>query len=163
MVCTRLNAADLQSIYMKLQSPSLVVAFKDLSHFRRQILAHNAIRLLKNSTDANGLSKEEIATIKLYVSCFFLYLPLNEALRSEQYEQIKPWLPYLKLFHNAIYKLPERAGLHCRVVSGNIKIDLYRVDSFVIWVSNKTERFFISIKVIRVLKKIKRNVLSHMT
>ncbi|CAF1239970.1 unnamed protein product [Rotaria sp. Silwood1] len=133
---------------MKLQSPSLVVAFKDLSHFRRQILAHNAIRLLKNSTDANGLSKEEIVTIKLYVSCFFLYIPLNEALRSEQYEQIKTWLPYLKLFHNAIYKLPERAGVHCHVVSDNIKIDLYRVDSFVIWVSNKTERFFISIKVI---------------
>ncbi|CAF5005970.1 unnamed protein product, partial [Rotaria sp. Silwood1] len=115
VVCTRLNAADLQSIYMKLQSPSLVVAFKDLSHFRRQILAHNAIRLLKNSTDANGLSKEEIVTIKLYVSCFFLYIPLNEALRSEQYEQIKTWLPYLKLFHNAIYKLPERAGVHCHV------------------------------------------------
>ncbi|CAF4163189.1 unnamed protein product [Rotaria sp. Silwood2] len=133
---------------MKLHSPSLVVAFKDLSHFRRQILAHNAIRLLKNSTDANGLSKEEIATIKLYVSCFFLYIPLNEALRSEQYEQIKPWFPYLKLFHNAIYKLPERAGVHCRLVSGNIKIDLYQVDSFVTWVSNKTETLFISIKVI---------------
>ncbi|CAF3922187.1 unnamed protein product [Rotaria sordida] len=118
---------------MKLEQPSLVVAFKDLPHFRRQILAHNAIRLLKNSTDANGLSKEEIATIKLYVSCFFLYLPLNEALRSEQYEQIKPWFPYLKLFHNAVYKLPKRAGVHCRVVSGNNKIDLYQVDSFVTW------------------------------
>ncbi|CAF1294312.1 unnamed protein product [Rotaria sordida] len=133
---------------MKLEQPSLVVAFKDLPHFRRQILAHNAIRLLKNSTDANGLSKEEIATIKLYVSCFFLYLPLNEALRSEQYEQIKPWFPYLKLFHNAVYKLPKRAGVHCRVVSGNNKIDLYQVDSFVTWVSNKIKRFFISIKVI---------------
>ncbi|CAF1294327.1 unnamed protein product [Rotaria sordida] len=102
-------------MYMKVQQSSLVVAFKDLSHFRRQILAHNAIRLLKNSIDAHGLSKEEIATIKLYVSCSFLYLPLNEALRSEQYEQIKPWFPYLKLFHNAIYKLPERAGIHCRL------------------------------------------------
>ncbi|CAF3968172.1 unnamed protein product [Rotaria sordida] len=121
-------------MYMKVQQLSLVVAFKDLSHFRRQILAHNAIRLLKNSADAHGLSKEEIATIKLYVSCSFLYIPLNEALRSEQYEQIKPWFSYLKLFHNAIYKLPERAGVHCRLVSGNNNIDLYQVDSFVTWI-----------------------------
>ncbi|CAF1589101.1 unnamed protein product [Adineta steineri] len=62
---------------------------------------------------ADGLNQNESAAIHLYTMQFdpdpSLYHVLNEKLRSENRQSLKPWFSYLKLFLTALYKLPSRS------------------------------------------------------
>ncbi|CAF0960233.1 unnamed protein product [Adineta steineri] len=59
---------------------------------------------------ADGLDQNESAAIHLYTMQFgaepSFYHVLNEKLRSENRQALKPWFSYLKLFLTALYKLP---------------------------------------------------------
>ncbi|CAF5170163.1 unnamed protein product, partial [Rotaria magnacalcarata] len=47
-----------------------------------------------------------------------LYILLNESLRAENREQLKPWFSFLKLFLTALYKLPSKNGTVWRGIKG---------------------------------------------
>lgn len=74
---------------------------------------------------ADGLSQDESASIYLYTMQFdsghSLYQVLNENLRSENRQLLKPWFSYLKLFLTALYKLP---SLRLTVWRGVRNVDL---------------------------------------
>lgn len=57
----------------------------------------------------HGLTQDESAAIYIYTMEWdetSLYRVLNNALRSENREELKIWFPYLKLFDTALNKLP---------------------------------------------------------
>jgi hypothetical protein len=71
----------------------------------------------------HGLTRDESAAVYLYTmeggeNSF--YRVLNEALRSENRPALKPWFPFLKLFDEALNKLPIVKGSVWRGVPGNI-------------------------------------------
>jgi hypothetical protein len=71
----------------------------------------------------HGLTHDESAAVYLYTmeggeNSF--YQVLNEALRSENRPALKPWFPFLKLFDEALKKLPIVKGSVWRGVPGDI-------------------------------------------
>ncbi|CAF3031473.1 unnamed protein product [Rotaria sp. Silwood2] len=86
---------------------------------------------------ADGLTPDESASIMLYTMSWqpldkCLYAVLNDILRSKDRQNLKPWLPYLKLFLTALSRLPSQ---HQFVYRG-IKLDLsqqYKKSDTVIW------------------------------
>ncbi|CAF4655148.1 unnamed protein product, partial [Rotaria sp. Silwood2] len=52
------------------------------------------------------LTRDESAAIFLYSMPSTFYSCLNNALRDEDREKLKPWFPFLKLFITALKKLP---------------------------------------------------------
>jgi hypothetical protein len=65
----------------------------------------------ENSKEAKeGLTQDESASIRLYTMSFSggpsLYKVLNQTLRSEDRQNVKPWFKYLKLFLTGLRKLP---------------------------------------------------------
>ncbi len=82
-----------------------------------------ALNNCQNPTD--GLDQQESASIHLYTMQFSggpsLYKLLNQSLRDENREELKPWFLFLKLFLTALYKLPSQ----CKTVWRGIKnVDL---------------------------------------
>ncbi len=68
----------------------------------------------ENSKEAKeGLTQDESASIRLYTMSFngdqSLYKVLNQTLRSENRENVKPWFKYLQLFLTALNKLPSHS------------------------------------------------------
>ncbi|CAF4068109.1 unnamed protein product, partial [Rotaria sordida] len=61
----------------------------------------------------DGLTLDESASIRLYSMEWVphdkcLYVVLNDTLRSEDGEKVKPWFLYLKLFRTAFERLPKQ-------------------------------------------------------
>ncbi len=82
-----------------------------------------ALHNCQNSTD--DLNQQESASIHLYTMEFSdgpsLYQVLNQSLRAENRQELKPWFSFLKLFLTALYKLPSQ----CKTVWRGIKnVDL---------------------------------------
>jgi hypothetical protein len=76
----------------------------------------------------NGLKVDESAAIRLYTmqwskSHESLYVKLNQTLRDEVRENLKPWFLYLKLLLTALYKLPSRRGTIWRIIQGQVDED----------------------------------------
>ncbi|CAM4815343.1 unnamed protein product [Rotaria magnacalcarata] len=74
---------------------------------------------------ADGLTSNESAAIHLYTLQWeepnvSLYTKLNNTLRSERREPLKPWFRYLKLILTALYKLPSLRTTVWRGVLGNL-------------------------------------------
>ncbi|CAF4617155.1 unnamed protein product [Rotaria sp. Silwood1] len=63
----------------------------------------------------DGLTQQESASIHLYTMQFSggpsLHLLLNQSLRAENREALKPWFSFLKLFLTALYKLKSQSGI----------------------------------------------------
>jgi hypothetical protein len=83
----------------------------------------------------HGLTRDESAAVYLYTmeggeNSF--YKVLNEALRSEYRPALKPWFPFLKLFDEALKKLPIVKGSVWRGVPGDISGDFKR-DQVLTW------------------------------
>jgi hypothetical protein len=98
---------------------------KPISPFFNRIenYAFVALRNCQNPTD--GLDQQESASIHLYTMEFgggpSLYQLLNQSLRAENRNELKPWFLFLKLFFTALYKLPSQ----CKTVWRGIKnVDL---------------------------------------
>ncbi|CAF0989020.1 unnamed protein product [Adineta steineri] len=88
----------------------------------------------KSSPD--GLTHDESASIMLYTTEFgeaSLYTQLNKALRGEQRSEIKPWLPYLKIFMTALHKLPSFQGVVWHAVKQNLRDQYKRGERGVWW------------------------------
>ncbi|CAF1369533.1 unnamed protein product [Rotaria sp. Silwood1] len=84
---------------------------------------------------ADGLTQDESAAIHLYTmqweeSNVSLYTKLNNILRSERREPLKPWFRYLKLVLTALFKLPSLRTTIWRGVRGNLS-DQY--DDDIVW------------------------------
>ena len=86
----------------------------------------------------HNLSHDEVLSIQLYTlewtprekSFYFL---VNTALRSENREQLQPWLPYLRLLMNALSKLPSNPH---QIAYRGIPLDVskeYFVDKEFVW------------------------------
>jgi hypothetical protein len=82
-----------------------------------------ALRNCENPAD--DLTQQESASIHLYTMQFHggssLYTLVNQSLRAENREDLKPWFSYLKLFLTALYKLP---SLNEKVWRGIKNVDL---------------------------------------
>jgi hypothetical protein len=72
-----------------------------------------ALHNCQNPTD--GLDQQESASIHLYTMQFSggpsLYQSLNQSLRDENRDELKPWFSFLKLFLTALYKLPSQSKI----------------------------------------------------
>lgn len=86
----------------------------------------------------HNLSHDEVVSIQLYTlewtpkekSFYFL---VNTTLRSENREQLQPWLPYLRLLMNALSKLPSNPH---QIAYRGIPLDVskeYFVDKEFVW------------------------------
>ncbi|CAF3327125.1 unnamed protein product [Rotaria sp. Silwood2] len=100
--------------------------------------AKSAIELCANPP-ADGLTKDMSGAIRLYsmeehLQDEPLYAILNRILRTEDRQQLKPWLFYIKLLHTALSHLPSIYQVAYR----GIKLDLsdqYRTQETVKWLS----------------------------
>jgi hypothetical protein len=71
------------------------------------------VALYNSRNPADDLTQQESASIHLYTMQFpgesSLYTLLNQSLRAENREDLKPWFSFLKLFLTALYKLPSQS------------------------------------------------------
>ena len=84
---------------------------------------------------SEGLTRDESAAIYIYtMDCGSnsLYCFLNDALRNQDRRVLTPWNGYLKLFNNALDKLPSVAMSVWRGVNADISKN-YRKDTEVTW------------------------------
>jgi hypothetical protein len=96
-----------------------------------------------SSKPPDGLTTDESAAIHLYTMQwptphFSLYVLLNQMLRSEMRDNLKPWFSYLKLFFTALYKLPSIKKTIWRGIRGNVS-DQYDNDHIWWGISSCTE------------------------
>ncbi|CAF1481807.1 unnamed protein product [Rotaria sordida] len=91
---------------------TLTAAIEPVSSFFNEIEDNVMVALHNCQNSANGLNQEESASIHLYTMQFdggpSLYHVLNQSLRAENREDLKPWFLYLKLFLTALHKLPSQ-------------------------------------------------------
>ncbi|CAF3806419.1 unnamed protein product, partial [Rotaria sp. Silwood1] len=83
----------------------------------------------------HNLTRDESAALLLYTmeaDDQSFYLKLNEILRKEDRNELKPWFPFLKLFDTALNKLPTIKGIVWRAVPGNVVTD-YKKDQVLTW------------------------------
>jgi len=86
----------------------------------------------------NGITNDQAAAINLYTRAWTegpqhsLYYILNQALRTENRAQSKPFFPYLKLLLTAMKALPTYNGIVWRGVKGDIHKS-YIKDKDIIW------------------------------
>jgi hypothetical protein len=83
---------------------------------------NNYLLTAKNECNHHStlLTRDESAAIYLYSMPISFFGRLNEALRAENRQALKPWLAFLKLFINALEKLPSIKSIVWRGVSGNV-------------------------------------------
>jgi hypothetical protein len=85
---------------------------KPISKLFNRIEDYVFIALHNSQNPVDGLDQQESASIHLYTMKFSggpsLYKLLNQSLRKENREELKPWFSFLKLFLTALYKLPSQ-------------------------------------------------------
>ena len=91
----------------------LTETIKPISGFFNEIEDNVFVALHNCQNPADDLTQEESASIHLYTMQFHggpsLYLLLNQSLRAENREELKPWFSFLKLFLTALHKLPSQS------------------------------------------------------
>ena len=83
--------------------------------------------------DPHGLDGDEAGSLVLYTMESPLYARLNQLLRDQRRQALQPFLPYLKLMHDARGKLPKFAGTVWRGVKGLDLRAQYPKDKEVYW------------------------------
>jgi hypothetical protein len=96
-------------------------AVRPVAHIVADIFNHAATAKAARISPADNLTQDESAAIYLYTMETDLYIKLNNALRMDMIEKVKPWFLYLKLFYTALNKLPSTKAHIWRGVKGNIK------------------------------------------
>ncbi len=85
-------------------------AIQPISPFFNEIEDNVFVALHNCQNPADDLTQQESASIHLYTMQFdggpSFYFLLNQSLRAENREELKPWFSFLKLFLTALYKLP---------------------------------------------------------
>ncbi len=99
--------------YQNKPSVLLTDAIKPISRLFEDIEAHIFVALQNCQNPADELTQDESASIHLYTMQFnggpSLYHLLNQSLRAENRDELKPWFSFLKLFLTALYKLPSQS------------------------------------------------------
>ncbi len=92
---------------------SLSEAIQSISPFFNEIEDNVFVALHNCQNPADDLTQQESASIHLYTMEFdggpSLYLLLNQSLRGEHREELKPWFSFLKLFLTALHKLSSQS------------------------------------------------------
>jgi hypothetical protein len=93
----------------------LIETIKPISKLFNRIEDYVFIALHNCQNPTDGLDQQESASIHLYTMQFgggqSLYKVLNQSLRAENREELKPWFSFLKLFLTALYKLPSESKI----------------------------------------------------
>ncbi|CAF1131543.1 unnamed protein product [Adineta steineri] len=118
--------------------------------FDKKILEKNVwIAKKRCESPSDGLTHDESASIMLYTFQWNIaenspYFILNQTLRMENRQKLKPWFLYLKLFITALCRLPSINGTFCRGVNANLT-DRYTPNSNSIWwgVSSCTSNIYV--------------------
>lgn len=106
-----LTDENLQATYLSAPSLGLDIAIKCVGEPSNPVRNHINLLLIP-SQESDILSQTEVAAITAY-TMDEIHMPLNAALRSQNSKNIQPWFPYLKIFHNAVKKLPTTDQLLC--------------------------------------------------
>ena len=124
--------------YAKMPLVSLEEAVKPLVDILPDVQSHAYVARQRCQNPADGLSPDESASIMLYTMSWdpmdeCLYIALNRTLRSSDRQQaLKPWYSYLRLFLNALSRLPPLST----VVHRGVKLDMskqYVKGTTVVW------------------------------
>ena len=101
--------------YENLPLRPLIETIKPVSKLFNGIEDYVFIALRNCQNPSDKLDQQESAAIQLYTMQFrggpSLYKILNETLRIENRDALKPWFLYLKLFLTALYKLPSESKI----------------------------------------------------
>ncbi|CAF3509650.1 unnamed protein product [Rotaria sp. Silwood1] len=110
--------------YEKMKLVSLQEAIVPLYGIVPDIHHKAYIALQRCQEPKDGLSSDESASIFLYTmrwSPNYVYHLLNETLRTEQRELLRPWFLFLKFILTALWKLPSITGV---TLFRGVKLDL---------------------------------------
>lgn len=92
--------------YLTYKVVSLEASVAPLHHIVDNVEHYAAESKLSCKAPAENLDQDESAAIFLYTMGTDFYKKLNDALRRNEMEELRPWFLYLKLFHTALNKLP---------------------------------------------------------
>ena len=125
--------------YQDIPLVSLEVAIESIVDGFPDIYEYLITAMSKCQRPADGLSQNESAAIYLYTMHWepsekCLYYVLNTALRKQNREDIRPWLPFLKLLLSALQKLPSYDGTLWRGVTLDLSGD-YEMGELAVWQS----------------------------
>jgi hypothetical protein len=116
---------------------SLTETVEPISEFFKDIQDYVYVALHNCQNPDDGLDQQESASIHLYTMQFHggssLYLLLNQSLRAEDREQLKPWFSFLKLFLTALYKLPSQSKRVWRCVKNIDLTSKYKTGTKFVW------------------------------
>ncbi|CAF0783992.1 unnamed protein product [Adineta steineri] len=124
--------------YGKMPLVSLEDAVQPLVSILPEVQSHAYVAKQRCKTPADELTQDESASIMLYTMGWepldeCLYVALNQTLRSpERQQKLKPWYLYLRLFLNALFRLPL---LH-KIAYRGVKLDMkkkYIQGETVVW------------------------------
>jgi hypothetical protein len=82
------------------------------------------------------LTRDESAAVYLYTMPTSFFSCLNETLRAENRQALKPWFAFLKLFMTALNKLPSIKKVVWRGVKGNVTSIFTKTDMDIWWSVN---------------------------
>jgi hypothetical protein len=123
--------------YEKLPLVPLEIAVEGLVDFLPTIQSYVYVAKQRCEEPADGLTQDESAAIMLYSMGWepleeCLYIVLNATLRSPDRGKLKPWLLYLKLLLNGLYRLPSISRSIYRGVKKNLS-KYYIMEKTVVW------------------------------
>lgn len=122
--------------YEKLEAVSLEEAMEPIQSLFTDIARQVSIAKEATKKPDDNLTPDESAAIYLYtldVKPRSLYLVLNEVLCHRDRRKLNPWLPYLKLLLNGLFKIPP---YKMKIVWHGVKADLqekYEVTQHYTW------------------------------
>ncbi|CAF1206900.1 unnamed protein product [Rotaria sordida] len=123
--------------YEKLPLVPLEIAIEELVNFLPNIQSFAYVAKQRCEEPADGLTQDESAAIMLYSMGWepldeCLYFVLNSTLRSPDRRKLNPWLLYLRLFLNGLFRLPSIT----RTIYRGVKLNLsksYIMGKTVVW------------------------------
>ncbi|UJR18546.1 hypothetical protein I4U23_005453 [Adineta vaga] len=92
--------------YENLSAMTLEDSIKEIIPLVSEVKDYVSRAKLKCKKHSTSLTEDESASIYLYSMPISFFGCLNESLRAKNRQALKPWFTFLKLFFNALEKLP---------------------------------------------------------
>ncbi|CAF1006697.1 unnamed protein product [Adineta steineri] len=116
---------------------SLIESIKPICEFFNEIQDNIYVALHNCQERKDDLTQDESASIYLYTMEFdggpSLYYLLNQSLRAENRNELKPWFSFLKLFLTALYKLPSQSTTVWRGIRNVDLTSKYKTGTKIAW------------------------------
>ena len=124
------------------QSPSMTLeeASEKLAPFIDNLANYVADAKRKCNQYSTNLTWDESAAIYLYSMPISFFSRLNETLRAENRDALKPWFAFLKLFVAALEKLPSLEITVWRGFVSDVGFSLFENDLQIWWSVNSCSR-----------------------